>query len=648
MMLLLVGAIALPLLAGVYLAITARWLRAAFSRWMGLGAVCVAALCGLGLISYAGQDPMFAVTWLPGMGEMTLDLGATGLYAAVATACAALLALLGTTSRDSPCEPMCTAVILITLAAASVAFLAGHFLLRYAALEIVALGVALAPLVELKGDHGARLTRLVYLLLRIGDAGLLAAILILFAGSGTLEIGPALQAGETLDGASLRWAVLGLILAVWFKLGGWPFSLWPQAASFLSLRSRTWLYATVMPNLGLYLLYRVAPLLVLAGPVRDAAMWIGAGSALLAALVALLQPEPSAALSYLWAVQGGLALLVGATGSKVVVWLALLAVTPLRLLLHLAADLARSRLRTGMLALGGAALAAWSVLTAFWTRAGGASSDALLVAEAAVTLVGVWAARTSWRALSGERTPRPEVARTGWPRWAVSSLLGGGVLVVAAAFEGLLHHLVEVGHGTLPTNPTIPALLRYGIASPAMWIVLLLVVVIWRMQWRPQRPVLAPSERLYDLEEGLARIAQVLRAIIEVDLQEDLIVAIVQAVVSGAAWTRRVIEQNALEGSMRGVVRLATDGAAWTRRVVEQGALEGSMRGIVRLATHGGRFAYRVIEQEGLEGLLRRMVSVTLELARAMQRWHRGKLRRNLVWVALSLAVVMLFVLVGW
>jgi NADH:ubiquinone oxidoreductase subunit 5 (subunit L)/multisubunit Na+/H+ antiporter MnhA subunit len=622
MMLLLVGAIVFPLLAGACLIVAVRWLTSAVSHWIGLATVGLAAVCVLGLVPYAGQDPMFSVTWLPGMGEMTLELGATGLYAVVATTWAALLTLFGTTSRGTHCPPLSAAVILITLSAATVSFLAGHFLLRYAALEIVALGVALAPFVELRNGEGARLGRLVYLVLRVGDAGLLSAILILFAGSGTLDIGPALEAGPALDEASLRWAVLGFVLAIWVKLGGWPFSLWPQAGSPLPLRSRTWLYATVMPNLGLYLLYRVAPLLVHAGPVRDAALWIGAGSAMLAALVALLQPEPGAALPYLWAVQGGLALLVGASGGKVVVWLALLALTPLRLLLYLATDIpVRSWLRGGMLALGGAALTVWSVLSTYWARAGGASPDALLVAEAAVALVGVWAARAGWRALSGERAPDAEAAYIGWPRRVASGLLGGGALFVGAVSGPLLHHLVEVGHSALPANPTVLSLAQYVVTTPATWIVLLLVVVVWRMQWRPQRPILASSEQLYDLEEGLARIAQVLRAMIEVGLQEDLIVAIVQSVVSGAAWTRRV---------------------------VEQGALEGSMRGIVRLATDGGRFTYRVIEQEGLEGLLRHTVSATLRLARVAQRWHTGRLRRNLVWIAVSLTAAMLFVLVGW
>jgi hypothetical protein len=45
-----------------------------------------------------------------------------------------------------------------------------------------------------------------------------------------------------------------------------------------------------------------------------------------------------------------------------------------------------------------------------------------------------------------------------------------------------------------------------------------------------------------------------------------------------------------------------------------------------------------------LEGILRRAVSAALALGRRMQRWHTGRLRRNLLWVpvALALAIVAL------
>ena len=62
------------------------------------------------------------------------------------------------------------------------------------------------------------------------------------------------------------------------------------------------------------------------------------------------------------------------------------------------------------------------------------------------------------------------------------------------------------------------------------------------------------------------------------------------------------------------------------------------MRGVVG----GGRLTYRVLEQNGLEGLLRRAVRAVLATSRWMQRRHTGRLRRNLLWVTVSLAAMVL------
>jgi hypothetical protein len=53
------------------------------------------------------------------------------------------------------------------------------------------------------------------------------------------------------------------------------------------------------------------------------------------------------------------------------------------------------------------------------------------------------------------------------------------------------------------------------------------------------------------------------------------------------------------------------------------------------------------VEQQGLENLLRGVIQAALNLSRAMQRWHTGQLRRNLLWVLVALAVAML-ALVAW
>ena len=603
------------------------------------------ALCALALLPHAGGGPVIVVEWLPGVGPMGLAAGATGLYAVLVTTWGAFLVLLATPfipargekgggeSAEHP--PLSGAVTLLALAASNVAFLTDHFLARYMALEIVALCIALALLVEVRNSVGSRLAWKSYLFLRLGDAGLLTAILILMVASGTLSIGPALEAGGALDAARLGWVVAGFVLAVWVKLGGWPFHLWSQSGQRLSLASQAWLYATVMPNLGLYLLYRVTPLLALAGPLQMAALWLGAGGAALATLMALIQADLRGELVYLGAAQGGLALFVAAAGVKPAVWFGLLALTPLRLLLFLAADAAQNsaaatqrRVAAGLFACGGLALAAFGLLTTWWAREAGAPLDALLVAEAAVALTTVWAARAAWQLLSdpaGFPNKPLRSSEVHWRQWATIGLLGGGALAGGLAFGPLARHLAAAGRVALPAMPALPALLRYAATAPALLVVLALVLAVWRLQRRLRWGPLVtaqPAEEAHDLQEGLARAAQVLHAVIEVGIAEQIVALAVRAVVDGARVTHRLVEHKGLDGLLHRSVRTVVDGA---------------------------RVTLRLVEHRGLDGLLHRSVRSVLVLSRGLQRWHTGRLQRNLLWVAVSLALAVLaLVLYSW
>jgi formate hydrogenlyase subunit 3/multisubunit Na+/H+ antiporter MnhD subunit len=657
---LLLTLIAGPVLAGVATIVATRFPADPPRRERMLSVVppAIAALAVLGLLAllpWAGSDLALSVEWLPGSGRMVIGLGATGLYAALATTAGCALALLGSRARGSVWPG---ALALLSVGAAQVAYLTEHFLARYVALEVVALCVALAPLAELSGTadgpdadgHGGRLARLVYLVLRLGDVGLLVAVLMLWSAGGTLDIASALEAGQALDPARLNWVVAGFLLAVWVKVGGWPVHLWQQVGRRLTGFSQSWLYATVMPNLGLYLLYRVTPLLVRAGPLKGAAYWVGAAGAALAAILALATKwtDLRSALVYLGAALGGLALVLAACGLKTAVWMTALVLTPLRLLLYLAGDVAPSMdtaqagaspmtyrhagigrtVVGGCFATGSLALAAYSLLCTWWARQAGAPLDALLVTEWAVALIGIWVARTAWRLW---RAPvQHEMAARGisFPRWATLTLLGGGVLAGTLFFGPLARHLAAVAHGDSLLLPTPLALVRHIATTPAFWTAVVLAVAIWRLRLRPQRASLellesmAAGEQALSLEEGLAQAAQVLSTVVEVGIQERILGGIVRAVLGGARLTRHVVEQQVLEGA--------------TNRVTQ-------------VVVGGGQLAYRMLEQDGLEGLLRGAVRGALAASRWMQRRHTGRLRRNLLWVVASLILAVLaLALYGW
>jgi len=221
---------------------------------------------------------------------LTLHVGGVGAYAALVTTGALFVvqwfvrAFNSTfpedkrSFREGDAPGHTHGVLLIALAATNASFFAGHFLGRYVALEAVGLCIALLPLLELRHRNGTHLSQSVYLTLRLGDAGLLMAILILMDASGTLYIEETLHIGETLEPGHLAWVVAGFMLAVWVKVGAWPFQRWQQTGYRLSPVGRTWLYGLVMPNLGLYLLYRVTPLLLLSTPMRIVVSGLGIGS----------------------------------------------------------------------------------------------------------------------------------------------------------------------------------------------------------------------------------------------------------------------------------------------------------------------------------------------------------------------------------
>lgn len=528
------GLVFAPLAAAALLPFLRRARVRILRRWLA-GVAALATACAIGLLFFIGEAPAIAFTWLPGAGAMGFSLERAGLLAALATSATAALVFAATarTQREAGIGAWLSGmVLLIALAAANAAFLSAHFLARYVALEVVGLGIALAALIELGGMRGLRRGGLVYLLLRIGDAGLLAAILLLSARTGALEIGPALAAAPALSARALGWVTVGFALAVGVKIGLWPFHFWIRAGQSLSRPSDLWLYATVMPNLGLYLLYRIAPLLALPGPLNTALLLVGAISGGAALAVMLFWPLPELFPVYVMAAQGGLALVVAAGGGGAVLPWAILVFTAVRPLLWLASR-TRGRARVAAVGLSG------SALLLFWG-------------------------------------------------WALTSVLLSSAALVAAG--GLL---------ALTLMWTLLALPKYTLRAAPAWL---------QRDWED------------DSEAVLTRFATRFHDLVEVRVLERGLDALAAGLMTFAQRLYRLIEIGALERSV-----------------------DESAAGVVEAS----ETVYQKVEQDGLEGSVRGLVRVVRAGSYALRALHVGRLRANLVWVALVLALMLALVLTG-
>jgi len=149
----------------------------------------------------------------------------------------------------------------ISLSFGFMAFFSGQFMIRYIALEIVGLMAALAPLNSISDLRAYTRFGSIFLILRLGDIFLWTSILILQNHANTLNISQMIKTATELPVESSQWVLTGFLLAVMVKTAILPFGVWLQFAETDRQYMVNWLPGILMPSLGLYLLYRVLPLI---------------------------------------------------------------------------------------------------------------------------------------------------------------------------------------------------------------------------------------------------------------------------------------------------------------------------------------------------------------------------------------------------
>jgi len=240
------------------------FMRESSSRFLILFTLVVLSLSSLllTLTLLTDSPPVLCFFWLASAGEMCISFQRSPLLLLNLITLSLIVLFALNLDKSRKFNTKDAFLILFSFTSLQIALLSEHFLLRYAALEMVGLSLVAAALF-LHPFHGERWKNasLAFLNLKVGDLALLIAIFVMSTDTGGFEISANLANAVSLPHASLYWIAISLLVAVWIKMAVWPLSIWSDLNSSLPSHVRFWLLRTSLPILGAYLLYRSLPII---------------------------------------------------------------------------------------------------------------------------------------------------------------------------------------------------------------------------------------------------------------------------------------------------------------------------------------------------------------------------------------------------
>ena len=443
----LIAAIVAPAAGGAIVRLTPGAAR----PLAGLAALAAAVPSAVLLIAAAGGERITAtVEWLPAGGGIEAGLRLDPLSAAMTATVAAvgLVVVVYATGyfASSPREAPALAGLLGFLACMQGLVLADGFLTLLVFWELV--GAMSARLIAWSRDDPLAPGGAVraFLTTRSADLGLYLALLALFAATGSVAF-----AAERPEGALGAVVGAGLVIAAMGKSAQVPFQTWLTGAMAGPTPVSALLHSATMVAAGVYLLVRSQDLL--AGWPLELAGWLGAGTAVLGAVIALGQRDLKRLLAGSTTSQLGFMFLGAAAGGPAVAIFLLVTHAAGKAGMFLAAGMfqhargstdlealrgaGRSDPRAfAVFAVGAASVAAVPPLAAFWAK------DSVLAAsehQAGWFVLGLVAAGGTaayllrpalilWR--GPQRRPAIE------DRWARRAMLGSGLALAVASIAG--------------------------------------------------------------------------------------------------------------------------------------------------------------------------------------------------------------------
>ncbi len=139
-----------------------------------------------------------------------------------------------------------------------------------------------------------------FIVTRFGDLGFLAAILVLFSQTGTLDIAQlhGLAAAGVLGGAVLTWVAIGIFLGAVGKSGQFPLHVWLPDAMEGPTPVSALIHAATMVAAGVFLVARMYPLFEHSPTALLTVATIGGVTAIFAATMAMVMTDIKRVLAY--------------------------------------------------------------------------------------------------------------------------------------------------------------------------------------------------------------------------------------------------------------------------------------------------------------------------------------------------------------
>jgi NADH-quinone oxidoreductase subunit L len=245
-------------------------------------------------------DPSPAFNWLPGVLKTGLSLDALSVVPALIAACIGFLVLLyslGYMKKEENLAFYYSTTLLFIGSMIGMA-LSDNFLALFFFWEVMGVCSYLLIGFFYHDPKSAYAGVKAFMTTKIGDIGLIAAILILYAFTGTFNLKENILSASKLAMPLLSFISVGFIMGAAGKSAQVPLQVWLPDAMEAPTTISALIHAATMVNAGVYLLARVFSILALVPGALPTVQWIGAITALLGSLLAVFNNDLKRILAY--------------------------------------------------------------------------------------------------------------------------------------------------------------------------------------------------------------------------------------------------------------------------------------------------------------------------------------------------------------